>query len=157
MSAGRGTDPATEERRLRSREENDPLGRWLEDLFDGTAEASVVGIPALLFVVLTGDLRASAAGMGALVVTSWMVAAYRNGRLDVGPGWPPFSPLYVAIRVLWYNATYFVALFVGVSAAVLPLGPPALVVAGLVGGAVAAVALLSFPYAVALVDRARAV
>jgi DNA-binding transcriptional LysR family regulator len=157
MSAGRGTDQATEERRIRSREENDPLGRWLEDLFDGTAEASVVGIPALLFVVLTGDLRASSAGMGALVVTAWLVAAYRNGRLDVGPGWPPFSPLYVVVRGVWYNATYLAALFVGVSVAVLPLGPPALVVAGLVGGAVAGVSLLAFPYAAAGVERVRTV
>lgn len=155
----RGTDPATEERRLRPREEseNDPLGRWLEDLFDGTAEGVVLGIPALLFAVFSGDLRASSAAMGAAVVLSVGIAAYRNGRLSVGPEWPPMDPAFVLLRVVWYNAAVVAAIFAGVVAAAAPLAPSELVVAGFVGGGIAAVAVLSLPSAAVGLETVRGV
>lgn len=141
----RGTDPVTEERRLRPRDnsESDPLGRWLQDLFDGTAEGAILGIPALLFAVFSGDLRASSAAMGATVVLSCGIAAYRNGALSVGPEWPPMDPAFVLLRVVWYNAAVVAAIFVAVAAVTAPIAPSELVVAGFVGGGVAAAAVLS--------------
>ncbi|MFC6825558.1 hypothetical protein [Halopelagius fulvigenes] len=141
----RGTDRATEERRLRPREEseNDPLGRWLEDLFDGTAEGVVLGLPALLFSVFAGDIVASSAAMGATVVLSYGIAAYRNGRIAVGPEWPPMDAAFVVLRFVWYNFTLLAAIFAGAAAANSPLAPSVLVVAGFVGGGVAALGVLS--------------
>ncbi|SFG15803.1 hypothetical protein SAMN04488063_1604 [Halopelagius inordinatus] len=155
----RGTDPATEKRRLRAREEseNDPLGRWLQDLFDGTAEAVVLAIPALLFSILSSDIAASSAAMGATVVLSVGIAAYRNGRLSVGPEWPPMNTAFVLLRVVWYNVAVVAALFVGATSAATPVAPSELVVAGFVGGGVAAVAVLSLSSAAAAIETVRGV
>lgn len=155
----RGTDPATEKRRLRPREESesDPLGRWLQDLFDGTAEGVVLGLPALLFSILSSDIAASSAAMGAAIVLSGGIAAYRNGRLSVGPEWPPMDPAFVLLRAVWYNAAVVAALFAGAAAVTAPVAPSELVVAGFVGGGIAAVAVLSLSSAAMGVETIREV
>lgn len=145
MSRG-ATDSETEARQVRAREENDELGRWLESLFDGTAEASVLGLPALVVAVFSGGFLASSAALGAVVTLSFGVAAYRNGSLAFGPGWPPFSPFYVAVRVVWYNLAYFAAIYGVVGFDLFESTPSGLTLAIVAGAAVAAVALLAFPY-----------
>ena len=149
------TDPETEARQVRTREENDELGRWLENLFDGTAEATVLGLPALVGAAFSGSLLASSAALGAAVALSLGVAAYRNGRLSVGPGWPPFSLFHVVLRALWYNAAYFVAVYGVIGSDFFETTPTGLAVAIVAGFAVAAVAVLAFPFVADAVDSVR--
>lgn len=157
MSPRGGADSATDERRLRPREESedDPLGRWVDCLFDGTAEGVLLGLPALLFAVFWSDLAAASAAMGAAVALSVGVGAHRSGRFTVAPERPPMEPAFVLLRVLWYNATYVAAALAGGAAARHPLSPAELVVSGFVGGGVAAVAAVAFPVAVAAVEASR--
>lgn len=154
MSRG-ATDPETEARQVRAREENDELGRWLENLFDGTAEATVLGLPALVVAVFSGGFLASSAALGAVVALSVGVAAYRNGSLAFGPGWPPFSPFYVVVRVVWYNLAYFAAIYGVVGFDLFESTPSGLALAIVAGTAVAAGALLAFPYVADGVESAR--
>lgn len=154
MSRG-ATDRETEARQVRPREENDELGRWLEDLFDGTAEATVLGLPALLVAVFSGGFVSSSAALGATVALSWGVAAYRNGRLSVGPEWPPFSPFYVGVRCVWYNLAYFAAVFGSLGSSSFgstPFGLTAAIVAGL---GVGTVGVLTLPFVAAALESAR--
>ncbi|SFR41772.1 hypothetical protein [Halogeometricum limi] len=154
MSRG-ATDSETEARQVRPREDNDELGRWLEDLFDGTAEATVLGLPALVVAAFSGDFVASSAALGAAVALSVGVAAYRNGRLSLGPEWPPFSVFYAAVRTLWYNVVYLVAVFGTVGAGVFSPTPPDLAAAIVAGFVVGTAGLLAFPFVANGVESAR--
>ncbi|ADQ67334.1 hypothetical protein C499_07800 [Halogeometricum borinquense DSM 11551] len=154
MSRG-ATDPETEARQVRPQEENDELGQWLEDLFDGTAEATVLGLPSLLIAVFSGELVASAAALGAAVALSWGVAAYRNGRLSLGPEWPPVSVFYGGIRLLWYNTVYLAAVFGVVTSGLFPTTPSGLAAAIVAGVGVATVGVLTFPFVAAAADSVR--
>jgi hypothetical protein len=116
--ASRGTDPETEERRLRLREGNDAVGTWLERLFDATAELVVFGIPVLLVMVLfnsaTLSARTIATGTGFVVVA----AAVMRRSLPVGAEWPGSSTRLGGARLLYFN----VVLIVGVTAPGVALG-----------------------------------
>ena len=149
------TDPETEARQVRAREENDELGRWLENLFDGTAEATVLGLPALVGAVFSGSLLASSAALGAAVALSVGVAAYRNGSLSVGPGWPPFSLFYVVVRTVWYNLAYAVAVYGVVGLDLFESTPSGLALAIVAGAAVTTVAVLTLPFVADGVESAR--
>ncbi|MDS0298791.1 hypothetical protein NDI76_08550 [Halogeometricum sp. S1BR25-6] len=154
MSRG-ATDPETEARQVRAREENDELGRWLENLFDGTAEATVLGLPVLVGAAFSGGLLTSSAALGAAVALSFGVAAYRNGSLTFGPGWPPFSLFYVGVRTVWYNLAYVAAVYAVVGTDLFASTPSSLALAIVAGAAVATVAVLTFPFVANGVESAR--
>ncbi|WP_049917203.1 hypothetical protein [Halogeometricum pallidum] len=154
MSRG-ATDPETEARQVRAREENDELGRWLENLFDGTAEATVLGLPALVGVLFSGGLLTPSAALGAAVTLSFGVAAFRNGSLAFGPGWPPFSLFYAAVRTVWYNLAYVAAVYGVIGSGLFESTPSGLALAIVAGGAVGAVAVLTFPFVANGVESAR--
>lgn len=154
MSRG-ATDPETEARQVRPREENDELGRWLSDLFDGTAEATVLGLPLLVIASFSGDFVASSAALGAAVALSWGVAAHRNGRLSVGPDWPPFSMFYAGVRFVWYNVVYAVAVFGTVASGLFQPTASGLAAAIVAGIAVGAGGVLAFPFVVSGIESGR--
>jgi hypothetical protein len=111
MPPNRGTDLSTEQRQIRPREENDGLGKWLEALFDATAEVFVFAIPVLAVVFLTGDLEvtfATVVALGALVVG---VGLQRHRPL--GPPWPGMTPLLVLVRLVVYNVAIAAGLVLG--------------------------------------------
>jgi hypothetical protein len=149
------TDPETEARQVRAREENDELGKWLSDLFDGTAEATVLGLPALVIATFSGDFVASSAALGSTVALSWGVAAYRNGRLSVGPEWPPFSVLYAGVRAVWYNFVLAVAVFGSVASGLFSASPAGLAAATVAGIAVGVAGVLSLPFVAAGIESGR--
>jgi hypothetical protein len=149
------TDPETEARQVRPREENDELGKWLSDLFDGTAEATVLGLPALVVATFSGDFVASSAALGGVVALSWGVAAYRNGRLSVGPEWPPFSVLYAGVRAVWYNLVLAVAVFGSVASGLFSASPAGLAAATVAGIAVGAAGVLALPFVAAGIESGR--
>ncbi|QCJ48084.1 hypothetical protein [Haloprofundus sp. MHR1] len=126
-SPRRGTDPSTEQRQLRPREEPDGLGRVLEDLFSGGGSVAVLTIPATLWLlsVTAGRSLFAAADVVfvfgvAFVSLAVSVSAFRGDWVGVGPAWPPRSYALAGLRTVGYN----VALWAATSLALLP-GLPA--------------------------------
>jgi hypothetical protein len=118
MAPSRGTDPATERRRLRStEEENDSLGRWLETLFDALGEVALVCIPALLFALMAGQAITKFVAGVVLAALVLGVGIGRHGRLRSGPPWPRMSPLLVVLRLVHYNAVFVGAVLLGIALA----------------------------------------
>ncbi|WP_152040831.1 hypothetical protein [Salinigranum salinum] len=101
--ASRGTDPETEERRLRLREGNDAIGTWLERLFDATAELVVFGIPVLISVVLFNSATLSARTIATATGFIVVAAAVMRGSLPVGSGWPGSSTRLSVARVVYFG------------------------------------------------------
>jgi hypothetical protein len=148
--ASRGTDPETEERRLRLRTGNDAVGTWLERLFDATAELVVFGIPVLLVVVLFNSATLSARTITTATGFIAVAAAVMRRSLPVGADWPGSSTRLSGARLLYFNAV----LVAGISVPGVVLGVPgaplsALAVALAVGGVGAA----AFAPLVGLVGR----
>jgi hypothetical protein len=148
--ASRGTDPETEERRLRLRTGNDAVGTWLERLFDATAELVVFGIPVLLVVVLFNSATLSARTITTATGFIAVAAAVMRRTLPVGADWPGSSTRLSGARLLYFNAV----LVAGISVPGVVLGVPgaplsALAVALAVGGVGAA----AFAPLVGLVGR----
>ncbi|WP_224450044.1 hypothetical protein [Haloprofundus salilacus] len=122
----RGTDPSTEQRQLRPREESDGLGRVLEDLFSGGGAVALLTIPAM-FWVLSVTARQSLLAAAAVVFVFGVafvslavsVSAFRGDWFGVGPAWPPRSYALAGIRVVGYN----VALWAATNLALLPAIP----------------------------------
>ncbi|WP_224269325.1 hypothetical protein [Haloprofundus salinisoli] len=126
-SPSRGTDPSTEQRQLRPREETDGYGRVLEDLFAGGSAVAVLTIPAMFWVlsVTAGQRLLAAADVVfvfgvAFVSLAVSVSAFRGDWFDAGPAWPPRSYALAGLRAVGYN----VALWAATSLALLP-GLPA--------------------------------
>jgi hypothetical protein len=131
----RGTDPATERRRLRGSddEEQDATGRLLEATFWVSAEAFFFGLPTLVWTTLFGDVAVTFVVAVALstfcfvggVVRAWKVATDRgdrDSRNDRGNrddwndrGWLPLTPRLVAFRIGYYNVALAGSVAVGVT------------------------------------------
>jgi ribose/xylose/arabinose/galactoside ABC-type transport system permease subunit len=111
MPPNRGTDLSTEQRRIRPREENDRLGKWLEALFDAAAEVLVFTIPVLSLVFLTGDLELSFVTVAGLAAFVLGVGLQRHRPL--GPSWPRMTPLLVLVRLVLYNVALVAGLALG--------------------------------------------
>lgn len=160
MPPSRGTDRATEERRLRPRtEDNDALGRWLESLFDATGEVAVVCLPALVLALYAAQpitKFVAAVAFAAFVVG---VGAGRHGRIRTGPPWPRITPLLAVLRFVYYNLAFWAAVLVGVTLAPsIGLGaqwsPVDVGGASLVAAVVVAAAVFAFPTVARTVSRA---
>ena len=103
MVSDRGTDPATERRRLRPREENDAVGSVLEDAFDAIAEVGLFGLPTLVIAVFAAPYRTKTAVAAGTIALCLAVATLRSDRLAVGPEWPPTTLGLSALRLAYYN------------------------------------------------------
>ncbi|WP_224336610.1 hypothetical protein [Haloprofundus halobius] len=156
----RGTDPSTEQRQLRPREESDGYDRVLEALFDGGGAVAILTIPAMFWVlsVTAGQPLFAAADVVflfgvAFVSLAVSVSAFRGDWFDVGPAWPPRSYALAGIRTAGYN----VALWATTSLALLPALPsgPRVGVGAVSGDLVGVVAAAVLPpLAVAALLRA---
>ncbi|KTG10246.1 hypothetical protein AUR64_11730 [Haloprofundus marisrubri] len=128
-SPSRGTDPATEQRQLRPREENDGYGRLLESLFSGGGAVAILTIPAMFWIlsVTAGRSLFAAAdvvfvfavGFVSLVLS---VSALSGDWTSFGPAWPPRSYALAAFRAVGYNVTLWAATTLALLPA-LPSGP----------------------------------
>jgi hypothetical protein len=100
----RGTDPATERRQVRPREEEtDELGKWLNGTFDAAVEVLGFGLPALIGVWATGNVElwfVAVAALGGLVAAT----SYARRRSDLP--WPSLSPALAGLRLLFYNLAF---------------------------------------------------
>ena len=110
----RGTDPATERRRLRKSDDDDEdaIARWLDATFWVSAEAFLFGLPALVWTMFYGNV---AEGFVMVVALSslCLVGGVVRSRRSEERGWPRMSPRLVAFRVLYYNAVLAGAVAVG--------------------------------------------
>ncbi|KZN24738.1 hypothetical protein A4G99_10395 [Haladaptatus sp. R4] len=99
----RGTDHATEERRLRTREEKEGIEEWTESFFFAVGEVTFLCVPA--FYVLmdaepNGPLKFSALfGWLALCLS---VGTFRGHWIDID--WPQVTPALVLLRFVFYDA-----------------------------------------------------
>lgn len=120
------------------------LRAWLERVFFGGAELSVLSTPSFAVVVFTQILYPDAvplAGMTAIVSGSIAIAAFRADSPNVGK-WPRRSELTsMPLRVTYFSVVFFLASmgigFVAVSLDALWLTP--------LGGVVQVVGLAAFP------------
>ncbi|PSQ44870.1 hypothetical protein BRD15_13050 [Halobacteriales archaeon SW_6_65_15] len=153
----RGTDPATERRRLRGSDDEgqDATGRLLEATFWVSAEAFFFGLPTLVWTTLFGDVAVTfvvVAALAALCLVGGVVRARGDARARRSDGdsaddagWPPMTARLVAFRLGYYNVVLAGAVAVGlafVTESVVgvawttdPLVGPAVVAALLVGSA----------------------
>ncbi|MFC6940475.1 hypothetical protein ACFQE8_10965 [Salinirubellus sp. GCM10025818] len=116
----RQTRAATERRRsswhglgVTDRPEKDGIGVFLDDVVYAFADISVVSLP-VLYLVMAGD-RPGFYGVKTSILVVWMatvlVAALIRGGwitpLGSGvPGWVSLTPVLVAARLPYYNATF---------------------------------------------------
>ncbi|MEF8852508.1 MAG: hypothetical protein V5A44_09870 [Haloarculaceae archaeon] len=117
---------------------------WLERVFFGGAELSVLSTPSFAVVVFAQTAYPDAAplaGLAAIAAGSVGIAAFRADRPDVGD-WPRRSELTsLPLRVGYFSALFFVATIgvahAAVSAGTLWITP--------LGGVVQAAGLAAFP------------
>jgi hypothetical protein len=123
---------------------------WLEQVFFGGMELSVLSTPAFVAVLVLQQRYPDAsalAGLTAIGAGSVTVAALRAGAVDTGD-WPRRSELTsLPLRVGYFSAV-FLAATVGVAAVAVSLGAMWLT---LFGGVVQALGLAAFPMAYAFV------
>lgn len=118
---GRGTDPATERRRLRtSDEEEDATARLLDAIFWVSAEAFLFGLPTLTWTMLYGSVEQTfvvVVALGVLCLAGGVVRTRRanDDRPDGGREWPPMTPRLVAFRVAYYNVALAGSVAVGLA------------------------------------------
>lgn len=154
----RGTDPATERRRLRPSDDgDDPVGRLLEAIFWVSAEAFFFGLPTLAWTMLYGDVAETfvvAAALSALCLAGGIVRS-RGGASGRGSwSWPPMTARLAAFRLPYYNAALAGAAAAGLTVATEsvvrvawasdPLLGPAAVAALLAGAAAALLPRIAF-------------
>lgn len=159
MAPSRGTDRATEERRVQPRrDDDDAIGRWLKALFDALGEVSVVCLPSLVLALYAA--RPVTKFVAAVVLAAFVsgVAAGRLGRISVGPPWPRLTPLLVVLRVGYYNVAFWGAVTLGIAVAPgIGLGTEWSSVdvggASLVAVLVVGVAVVAFPTAARATER----
>jgi hypothetical protein len=111
----RGTDPATERRRLRESDDEDAIARLLDAIFWVSAEVLLFGLPTLAWTALYGDVAESFAmvvALSSLCLVGGVVRA-RRSKEKRERGWPPMSLRLVAFRLLYYNAALAGAVAVG--------------------------------------------
>jgi len=117
---------------------------WLERVFFGGAELSVLSTPSFAVVVFAQAAYPDAAplaGLSAIAAGSVAVAAFRADSPDVGD-WPRLSELTsLPLRTTYFSVLFFVATMgvahVAVAAGTLLLTP--------LGGVVQAAGLAAFP------------
>jgi hypothetical protein len=120
------------------------LFAWLERVFFGGAELSVLSTPSFAVVAVAQEAfpdAAPLAGLAAIAAGSVGLAAYRAGSLDVGE-WPRRGEfISLPLRVGYFSLVFFVATmgvaYAAVSAGTLWLTP--------LGGVVQATGLAAFP------------
>lgn len=115
----RGTDPATERRRLRKSgdEDEDATGRLLEAIFWVSAEAFFFGLPTLAWTMLYGDVTVTfvvAVALSVLCLVGGVVRTLQSGD-DYDRGWPPMTARLAAFRLAYYNVALAGAVAVGVA------------------------------------------
>ena len=123
----RQTRPANSRRREswsgwgeRSPDEKDAVGVFLDDVTYAFADVSVLSIPVLYYLLVTGSTEYFGVKAAALVawLTMVVVAALIRGgwvtplATDV-PGWVAMTPWLVALRLVYYNATLALAAYGG--------------------------------------------
>ncbi|WP_435064810.1 hypothetical protein [Halobaculum sp. EA56] len=105
----RGTDEATERRKVRPRERTDRTGRLLEDVFDALGEHGLIAVPALVWAALSVPPRASPAMLAGYVALVVALAVVRGNRLSGRggrrglPPWPDGTGRMLLVRVGYYN------------------------------------------------------
>lgn len=122
------------------------LRAWLENVFFGGAELSVLSTPSFAVVVFSQILYPDAvplAGLSAIVFGSIALAAFRAGSPDVGE-WPRRSEFSsIPLRVAYFSLLFFVATmgvgYLAVSVGTLAITP--------LGAIVEVVGLAAFPTA----------
>lgn len=151
MSRGRGTDQSIEERRLRPVEENDAVGTYLEDLFEGGVEAILVSLPVLIWFIRQGQIELTFIGVMALSALGFAIGTLRNERFEPGVGWPALTIPLVALRLAYYNVALWAAVEVGRALVARPLFPirwarEPVIVPALIAMLAAGAFALAFPY-----------
>lgn len=120
------------------------LSGWLELVFFGGAELSVLSSPSFAVIVFLQGWYPDAAplaGLTAIAAGSVAIAAFRGGALDVG-AWPRRAELTsLPLRMLYFSLVFFLATM-GVAFVAVSLGSLWLTLSG---GAVQAAGLASFP------------
>ncbi|PSQ49272.1 hypothetical protein BRD19_04410 [Halobacteriales archaeon SW_7_65_23] len=123
---------------------------WLEQVFFGGMELSVLSTPAFIVLIVAQRVYPDAvpiAGLQAIAAGSIAIAAFRNEAVDVGT-WPRRSELTsLPLRLVYFSAVFFLATM-GVAHAVHTAGSWWLV---LLGSVVQVVGLAGFPTAYQLV------
>ncbi|PSP54790.1 hypothetical protein BRC82_08640 [Halobacteriales archaeon QS_1_67_19] len=101
--ASRGTDPETERRRLRPREDEDAIARYLDALFYATGEVLLFGLPTLVWMLNAGVTDAPVAAPAALVGLCGATGVVR-ARWDASDReWPGLRLGLVVFRTGYYN------------------------------------------------------
>lgn len=125
-------------------EEKLGLGGWLEQVFFGGMELSVLSSPAFLVLVIAQRVYPDAvpiAGLLAIPTGSLLIALFRNEAIDVGR-WPRRSELIsLPLRLCHFSVVFFVATM-GVAFLVHSIGSWWLV---LLGAVVQAAGVAAFP------------
>ncbi len=125
-------------------EENLGLGGWLEQVFFGGMELSVLSSPTFLVLVIAQQVYPDAvpiAGLLAIPMGSVGIALFRNEAIDVGR-WPRRSELTsLPLRLCHFSVVFFIATM-GVAFLVHTVGSWWLV---LLGAVVQVVGVATFP------------
>jgi hypothetical protein len=97
-----------------SRETVDRFDRWLDYVFFGGAEVTVLGLPVLLVLMFAPNpVQVSLSAMTALTASTVAVATLRGGWVDVGE-WPAFGDFYsLPFRAGYYGGVLALASYVG--------------------------------------------
>lgn len=163
---GRQTRPATTRTRRSwygygkmANMEKNAFGCFLHDVTYIFGEISILGLPALMIVTMTGTTGGYGVTAAALVAWVTMVLVgtlIRGGWIrPLGTetlGWVTFSPALIVLRLVYYNAVFVAAVYGGVLVAT-AVGTPPLSLA--VAAVVAIMAMLSFPTLGERLARAR--
>ncbi len=125
---------------------DDGLGHfeWLEQIFFGGMELSVLSSPAFTALIVLQQVYPDAvpvAGLLAIPTGSVVIALYRNGAIDVGK-WPRRSELFsIPLRLAYFSLVFFFATM-GVAYVTHAVGSWWLILLGIV---VQALGLAAFP------------
>lgn len=104
----RGTDPTTERRKAGPRAAGKVgVERWIENVFFGTAEVVVLGIPGLL--ALMGAPYNAPVKFAALVAVATLSLAIGTVRTGLTPtDWPSVTPASFLVRILYHSVVIVV-------------------------------------------------
>lgn len=117
----RGTDPATERRRLRESDDEDAIARLLDAVFWVSGEAFLFGLPTLAWTMLYGDVAWTFGMVAALSSLCLVGGVVRTRGSDDGRGCPSMTVRLVAFRVAYYNGALVGATAVGQALVTVPV------------------------------------
>lgn len=148
----RGTDRATEERRLRPTEgtDDDPTHVWLVAMFGVCGETFLVGIPTYLWILSTADIVTMFVGSAATAGFCVAGATTRARNLETRRAWPSLTPLTVALLFVYLNVVLPLSVLVGLSVpgprlAFFTWTTEAVLIPAAVSAVIAGAAALAFP------------